>query len=228
MDTLRRGDTNSHVKLLQRVLNKANRRDHLGFMPLMDDGIFGRRTEEALRAFQSHRHISRASGECDPGTWAMLGVTIEVRHRLEIIAQPTTTSCWAAAAAMILGTHMPSIGDEHLSPGGGLLGEVEDHRAFGESLGWSMPPFTPGLAEFINLMQHTPLWARCGGADWAHAVVFAALESDGTPEGTLIQVLDPWPPGTGRSYGTFADHLISFTESGHEEPMSLEYLLVPG
>jgi len=34
-----------------------------------------------------------------------------------------------------------------------------------------------------------------------HAVVYGGMHGDATPEGTLIVIFDPWPPGRGEIRG---------------------------
>lgn len=228
MDTLHRGSRGAETRLLQRLLNKAARADRITFIPLATDGFFGQHTDEALRAFQTRHHLTRTLGTADAATWRTLGAMIEILHPVALVGQPDETSCWAAAASMILGNMSPTIAASHLGPGGhGLSGEVEDHHAFAESLGWMMPMHSPGVGELIQLMRRTPLWVRGGGSDWAHAVVFSGIMGDGTAEGTAVRIHDPWPPRQGRIYGSFLDELHSMTTSGVRVPMSLEYVLIP-
>lgn len=63
--TIRRGSTGAPVPRLQLAL------DALGFDAGAPDGIFGRRTEEALRAFQLTRGLD-PDGICGPATWGAL------------------------------------------------------------------------------------------------------------------------------------------------------------
>lgn len=62
MRTLRKGDRGEEVKYLQRAL-------HL----YAEDGIFGVKTEEALKAWQTKHGLS-GDGICGPKTWALIGV----------------------------------------------------------------------------------------------------------------------------------------------------------
>lgn len=57
MDTLREGSRTMPVKLLQRLLNKK------GAAPrLVEDGVFGRRTKDAVEAFQRAQHLTPDDG----------------------------------------------------------------------------------------------------------------------------------------------------------------------
>lgn len=65
MKTIRRGSTGEEVRTLQAALAA------LGFAPGAADGIFGLRTEAALRAYQAARGLG-ADGIAGPLTWAAL------------------------------------------------------------------------------------------------------------------------------------------------------------
>lgn len=70
--TLRKGSTGTAVRDLQKALDRA------GFDPGPIDGIFGARTERAVRAFQKTRKLT-VDGIVGPRTWAALEPT--QRHR---------------------------------------------------------------------------------------------------------------------------------------------------
>lgn len=70
MTTLRRGDSGTEVRTLQRALNNAS------FNAGTVDGIFGSRTEEAVRAFQRANGL-QVDGIVGPRTWAALTPYIE-------------------------------------------------------------------------------------------------------------------------------------------------------
>lgn len=60
--TLRLGSTGEDVKFVQAVLNVH------GFGPLVEDGIFGSSTEDAVKRYQSDRGLS-ADGIVGSNTW---------------------------------------------------------------------------------------------------------------------------------------------------------------
>ena len=66
MKTLRKGSTGSEVKTLQTALNSV------GGDGLSVDGVFGARTEEAVRAYQKLNGLS-VDGIAGPKTWSKLG-----------------------------------------------------------------------------------------------------------------------------------------------------------
>ena len=73
MRTLRRGDRGEDVKVLQRALKRA------GYDAGTIDGIFGPRTEAAVRAFQRANGLT-VDGIVGPRTWAALAPYMEVEE----------------------------------------------------------------------------------------------------------------------------------------------------
>jgi len=72
MKVLRQGSRAPQVKLLQRLLNKK------GASPaLAEDGIFGPKTRDGVRAFQGRERIGQ-DGVAGPVTWSRLGITIDI------------------------------------------------------------------------------------------------------------------------------------------------------
>ena len=71
LPTLRRGSKGELVKQLQRYLNKWDERNDLTV-----DGVFGEKTEEAVKAYQRDNGLT-ADGVVGPKTWAELGVVPE-------------------------------------------------------------------------------------------------------------------------------------------------------
>lgn len=231
MITLRQGSRGFQVEYLQRLLNKAATRERSGGTPLNVDGAFGPKTEAALRAFQGRHRPLTVDGIAGRQTWAALGLRAEAEHgRVILFGQPTGTSCWSAAATMILGNQSAGPGDATLGSGGGLNGTIEDHRAFARSLGWEMLNHSPGVGEMVDIVRRTPVWIRAGGSGWAHAVVLSAVYSDGdsSGDGTMFRIHDPWPVGRGRIYGSFANPITMYAADGVSRvPASLDFVLVP-
>ena len=203
MINLRRGSRATPVKLLQRLLNKKGTLTRLA-----EDGIFGPRTHAAVLLFQRRERLA-PDGIVGPRTWRRLGLIIDVAHRVEPVGQPTGTSCWSAAATMILGNMSVGPGSARLV-GGGLDSSPSNIRRFAEELGWQMyyPQSWP-IRSLAEVMRMKPVWVVGGGdasgGAWAHAVVLSGLWSDGSADGsgTLVQIHDPWPVQIGSVYGRF-------------------------
>ena len=66
--TLRRGSSGAEVMELQKALNSQGK-DGRSVPPLQMDGVFGKLTEAAVRAFQRNNGL-KADGICGPVTWA--------------------------------------------------------------------------------------------------------------------------------------------------------------
>jgi len=191
------GASSENVRLAQRLLNRHLRRTP-GFIRLRADGAFGRRTADAVAAFQRLNHISHEDRVIGPTTWRALGVTIEIDHPVTMRAQHYDMGCWAAAAAMVLDRDM-SVGtnDASLGTSFGLMPELENVERFVSQFGWSVesPPGDPrGLA---SILRAGPIWIagtviREDGSQGGHVVVISGAWGDGTPEGTYIRIHDPW------------------------------------
>ena len=78
MTTLKKGSKGAEVKILQQKLN------------LMDDGIFGSLTEEAVKEFQKNNGLT-ADGIVGQKTWDKLGVSHNPRNIKEIIVHCSAT-----------------------------------------------------------------------------------------------------------------------------------------
>ena len=197
MKTIKRGSRSPEVKLAQRLVNLKIRPNPR----LREDSIFGPKTEAAVKQFQASRRLV-VDGIVGRNTWRSLGVTIDVSHRVILYGQPTNMTCWSAAATMLLGTNMSvASGSATTGPQGGLHSSFSNVKAFADSHGLRMHApqswSTPGLA---NLMRRGPIWVA-GWVPSGHAVVYGGIHGDGTADGTLLVIYDPWPPGRGTVRG---------------------------
>lgn len=217
MQLLHLGSRGFKAKYAQRLLNKALTRDHAAGTPLTEDGRFGPLTVTAIRAFQSRHPPLIVDGVIGPQTWRALGLTTEKEHPSVIqFGQPTTTSCWSAAATEIFGNMSVGPGAASLGTNGGLLPSIENLQTFANGLGWTLLNFSPGVGELVAQVQAKPLWIAAQGTHFAHAVVFSAVYSDGdsSGDGTMFRVHDPWPVNVGNIYGTFADPICIMAADG--------------
>src|SRR5262249_6274167 len=132
----------------------------------------------------------------------------DIWHGVPLVPQLTGMSCWAAAAAMIVGWRAcVDIDPEEVARGTGRWEayrdglEPEDVDALARA--WDLhveEPRSYGVAELRRLLErHGPLWVgeASGGL---HVVVVAGMYGDGAPDGTFVRVLDPWPEGRGERY----------------------------
>jgi peptidoglycan hydrolase-like protein with peptidoglycan-binding domain len=66
---IRKGDTGSYVRILQEYLNSTKvKKYNCGDV----DGIFGKKTDKAVRAFQKDNKLV-VDGAVGPKTWALIG-----------------------------------------------------------------------------------------------------------------------------------------------------------
>lgn len=199
MNTLTRGARGADAMFLQVLLNKN------GASPrLVEDGIFGQKTETALRAFQSARRIIPANGQAGPTTWAQLGRISERLHPVTLFAQPTGMTCWSAAATMIFGNMSVGPGAAQLGATGGLLPSLQNVETFVHGLGWRMATnmSAPPASALVSVLNRGPAWVVFEGINMKHAVVFSGYYSDGSESGVVFRIHDPWPPNQGTVYGT--------------------------
>lgn len=230
MDVIRRGAHGYKVKYLQRLLNKAILNERLPGRQLRLDGQFGDLTEAALRAYQRRHRPLTEDGIVGANTWHALGHQIEGEHALPLIGQPSETTCWSAAASMILRDRSVREGGAELTAEGRLARGIDNLRAFARSLNWRQLNFTPTVPELVALVRSTPVWIAVEGDGWGHAVAISGVYSDnnGNGEGTMFRIHDPWPEGQGRIYGSFADPLTILGDDNRTwMPASLETVLDP-
>lgn len=120
--------------------------------------------------------------------------------QVEMIPQPTNLSCWATAAAMVIGWRDQIC----LTPE--TVGEVcgrnlanallTDHfRAFAGEIGLTAAPpqcYTPeGLHTLLE--NYGPVWVGIQTPEFGHAVVVTGMYSGGAPDGsdTYVRITDP-------------------------------------
>ncbi|MEP6502446.1 MAG: papain-like cysteine protease family protein [Betaproteobacteria bacterium] len=134
---------------------------------------------------------------------------------VELIPQPTEMTCWAAAAAMVIGWRdQVSLTPETVasicsrSTNQGL--SPYDRATFAGEIGLQAePPQSYSVDGFYDLLANRgPLWVSKiagGGATSGHAVVVTGMYSDGDQH--FVRVADPWDrvvgaPGSPGGYAT--------------------------
>lgn len=117
-------------------------------------------------------------------------------------------SCWAAAAAMLIGwRESVSVEPEDVARACGRWSEYRDGleasdvRSFAEA--WRLRVEQPAKLDAATLRAlletNGPLWVG-EASPGLHVVVVTGLVGDGTDEGTRVRVLDPWPVGRRERY----------------------------
>jgi hypothetical protein len=190
---LRTGSRGHDVREAQRLLTAA------GQDPGPVDGIFGARTDAAVRAFQAAQGLA-VDGMVGPLTWAALdaaasGATVDVFWpEVPLLPQTTETNCWAAAAGMVASWDRGTTVDYTRAPDPGRIQGAAAWFDLEIEPAMSLPPST--LHD--QLVAHGPLWI-CANQPFVagpgfHAVVitgmFGVLDPAGV--GLCLYVLDPW------------------------------------
>jgi hypothetical protein len=183
---------------------------------------FGPRMDEAVRLFQRSKRL-KDDGVVGRLTWSALGLSLDISHRVTLASQPTSNTCYAAAATMVLGP----IGSKSFAPGPNPPGiNPDDHwarsfvRQFSWSLEYGMTPMPQALAAFL---RSGPFWLAGNlpfptGPSY-HAVVVGSIWGDGSPDGTMLLLYDPWPVNRGERYG------IMFGDYWRAYPQALRYVI---
>jgi Papain-like cysteine protease AvrRpt2 len=118
-------------------------------------------------------------------------------------------SCWAASAAMLVSwrEQMSRVDAADIARGAGRWAEYQsglNPRDIGDlASGWVLTAEAPQsytVEGLRNLLEtRGPLWIG-EAVPSLHAIVIAGIYGDGTPDGTRVVIVDPWPPGTGAEY----------------------------
>ena len=134
--------------------------------------------------------------------------TFDLWHEVPLVYQTTGMSCWAAAAAMLVGWRdCIDMDVEEVARGAGRWEAIRDglEPADVEVLArtWGLvlePPRRYSLQALRELLErYGPLWIG-EASPGLHVVTLAGMYGDGTPDGTFVRVADPWPIGRGERY----------------------------
>lgn len=164
-----------------------------------------------------------------------------IDYDVDLIAQTTEMSCWAAGAAMIVNWMFPdpdrSISPNDIASGIGYWRQFHLPASQGGGLPpadttmfsyWGLTPEAPqsySVEAFVDLMRYGPLWVA-SAVPGPHIRVISAINSDGTPEGTILTIQDPWQrgmrtfrmPNTGSTYElTYQEFIEEYERLGHQE-----------
>lgn len=132
----------------------------------------------------------------------------DIWYEVPLVEQVTGMSCWAAAAAMIVGWRecvAAEAVDVARATGSWTsyrLGlEPRDVATLGRTFDLiAEPPHRYTLPELRALLErYGPLWIG-EASPGLHVVVIAGMYGDGTADGTFVRIADPWPIGRGERY----------------------------
>lgn len=142
---------------------------------------------------------------------------IDLWHEVPLVPQVTGMSCWAAAAAMLIGWRdciavdpgeVARAAGRWEEYGAGL--EPKDVGSFARTWGLVMEPHAPlDAPRLLRLLSaHGPLWIG-EASPGLHVVVVTGMVGDGTDEGSELRIADPWPVGRGERYRLPARALLA-------------------
>ncbi len=127
---------------------------------------------------------------------------------VQLVSQPTGMSCWAAAAAMVVGWRdRITIDPAEVARGAGQWAAYVDGLNPADvptlARAWRLvmePPQSYTVAGLRQMLETKgPLWVGAA-VPTLHAIVVNGLYGDGTVDGTYVRIKDPWPPGQGSEY----------------------------
>lgn len=212
MRNLTVGDRGPEVGYMQRLLNYENLLNGLPEPDLTEDCAFGPRTLARLNSHQRQDGLPESS-TVNGLMWQRLGHAVAVEHAVELFPQPTTQSCWSAAATMLFGDRSVGAAGAELTDGHLLDDDPDNIRTFLTGNGLTFhEPRQWTVRELIDMLRHGPLWAagrwretyRSGRTQrGGHVVVISAIwaHQSISSGGCALRIHDPWPPGRGAIYG---------------------------
>ena len=121
---------------------------------------------------------------------------LAVNQSVNLVAQPTDVTCWAASIAMLTGKSVDEVvqsANMNTTDGYGWSDIQNAVSALGL---YEIGPACGGPDYFAGLLQRSPLWIVETGAPY-HAVVLAGLNGGGSWDDTEATIYNPWPPGSG-------------------------------
>ena len=216
--TLLSGSRGFDVAVVQAQLNARSTTNPI----LSVDGEFGPITRTAVMSFQRRVGL-KPDGIVGPLTHAALAkglILSTANHNVTHIAQPTSTTCWAASTAMMTRSTVAAVvartPSDMIAADGTLLNSSESDQAivtgtrYGNLHGLRChAPMSWSISAFIAILRQGPvmldmLWDSFGYSQGrgspGHFIVISAVVSDNNPSGsgTHLLILDPWPVKVGK------------------------------
>ena len=147
-------------------------------------------------------------------------VKTNIQHRITIFGQPTNMTCWSAALTMLFGNRFSAEpGRASTADNGGLNPSFTNVQALALSYHLKLhAPQSWTVQGLIGLLQYGPV-IMMGYIPSGHAVVLGGILSDGTVNGTILTVYDPWPPNVGSRYS------VNYLQMMTKFPTATTYLL---
>lgn len=129
--------------------------------------------------------------------------SLNILYPIQLVPQTSGMSCWAASAAMIVGWRESiSIDPQDIARGVNGWEEYYNNGLPPDNVEmfsrWGLRyehPQSYTIQGFADLMAAGPLWVATDLQNGAHVVVVAGIRGDGTPNGTILKIYDPWEQG---------------------------------
>lgn len=140
------------------------------------------------------------------GSYGISNGKINIAYEVELVPQQTGMSCWAASAAMIVGWNdLVSIDPSEIARGIGYWNQYKSGLAASDTTMFSYwglrrePPQSYTVMGFAQMLHASgPLWVAGDLGTTTvepHVRVIAGMQGDGTPQGTILTIHDPWQRG---------------------------------
>ena len=133
---------------------------------------------------------------------------VDIWHQVPLVPQLTGMSCWAAAAAMLLGwRECLHVCPEEIARGGGFWAAyregLDPASIVSLSQYWYLYPIEQASLSAQSLYQllfrYGPLWVG-EASPGLHSVVITGIYGDGSDQGSYLRINDPWPLCLGERY----------------------------
>ena len=129
--------------------------------------------------------------------------TIDTRYNVQLVPQQTGMSCWAAGFAMIVGWRdQISIDPAEIARASGHWAQyknglqAEDISVMNVWGFVAEAPATYTVQGFADLLSnYGPLWVASAEQPGPHIRVVTGIQGDGSADGTLLYINDPWERG---------------------------------
>ena len=132
----------------------------------------------------------------------------DVWNEVPLVPQLTGMSCWAAAAAMIIGWRdVICVEPEQVAQGAGRWSEYReglhpmDLEDFARAWGLTSETQLEWSVEEVRalLERYGPVWLG-EASPGLHSIVVTGMYGDGSANGTFVRINDPWPINRGERY----------------------------
>ena len=135
-------------------------------------------------------------------------MNFDIWHQVPLVPQLTGMSCWAAAAAMLVGwRECIHTRPDEIARGSGFWEAYRDGLD-PDSIGslsqtWQLHPvnhFDISVANLRHVLSNNgPLWVG-EASPGLHSIVITGIYGDGSEENSFVRINDPWPIGGGERY----------------------------